>query len=179
MRYKWLAVIIPLLFLSLVFCRSNTPEEKTPSSKKDKEPDQEYWGFEYTLSKKGIIYAKVVAGHSSRYLSENNVYLDEDIKVDFFDDNGKHTSLLTAEKGYVNEGSHDMVAENNVVVVSDSGVALKTDELQWIEKENKIFTDKYVTVITSRDTLYGYGFVSDRSLKNWEIKKPTGVSHRK
>jgi len=159
-------------------CQSDESEQKVSVPGKDKEPDQEYWDFKFTLSSKGIPYAEVIAGHSSRYLSENNIYLDENIRVDFFDDEGKHTSVLTAEEGFVQEVSNNMVARDNVVVSSDSGVTLKTEELQWIEKENKIITDKYVTLITSSDTLYGYGFTSDRSLKNWEIKKPTGVSHK-
>jgi len=176
---KWVICILLLLLSSAFLCKSNTQEDKELPSETTRVPDQEYWDFSVTLTSKGIPYAKVNAGHSTRYFSENNVYLDENVKVDFFDDNGIHTSHLTADKALINESSHDMVAQNNVVVVSDSGVTLETEELMWAEKENKIHTDKYVKVITSRDTLYGYGFLSDRSLKNWQIKKPTGVSHRK
>ncbi|RKY86819.1 LPS export ABC transporter periplasmic protein LptC, partial [candidate division KSB1 bacterium] len=159
-RTGWLATIL----LVIVFCKSNSPEDKLPDINKRREPDQEYWDFTITLSSRGIPYAKVVAGHSSRYVAENYFYLDQKVKVDFFDDNGNHSSILTAEKGIVDENSNNMTARENVVVVSDSGITLLTEELKWIEKENKIFTDKFVTVITSRDTIYGYGFISDRSL---------------
>ena len=90
--------IIILLLCPIFLCKSNTQEEKEPQTNNTAEPDQEYWDFSVTLTSKGIPYAKVNAGHSSRYLSENNVYLDEDVKIDFFDDNGIHYSGWKCEK---------------------------------------------------------------------------------
>ena len=69
---------------------------------------------------------------------------------------------------------NDLIARKNVVVVSDSGFILLSEELKWDNQRGLIITEEFVTLITENDTLYGTGFESDRSLKNYKIFNPTG-----
>jgi len=67
----------------------------------------------------------------------------------------------------------------NVVVVSDSGVTLYTDTLDWNSELELIYTDNPVMITTEHsDTLYGTGFESDAGLDHWKVIKPTGVTDR-
>ena len=67
-----------------------------------------------------------------------------------------------------------------MVVVSDSGVTLRTEVLKWDSRLEKILSDTVVMVTTvGHDTLYGVGFESDPDLNRWVIHKPWGVSEKR
>jgi len=61
------------------------------------------------------------------------------------------------------------------VVFSDS-VTIKTDEMMWRNKDRKIVSDKFVRVISPVETIEGYGFESDQSLRNYVIYNITYVT---
>ncbi len=98
--------------------------------------------------------------------------------VDFFDESGRHSSVLKARGGEVKDNTQDMMAYGNVIVVSDSGVTLYTDTLHWDNRNKKIYSRNPVMFITRYDTLYGDRFESDERLKNYTIHNASGVSYR-
>lgn len=79
----------------------------------------------------------------------------------------------------MDEQKNNLVALKNVVVISDSGVTLYTEKLEWNQKQEKILSDTLVTIITAQDTMRGIGLESDAQLTNWKIFKPAGVTDRK
>ncbi len=86
-----------------------------------------------------------------------------------------HTTTLTSKKGRVDEATNNLYASDSVVVFSDS-VTIKTDEMMWRNKDRKIVSDKFVTVISPNETIEGYGFESDQNLKNYVIYNITYVT---
>ena len=78
----------------------------------------------------------------------------------------------------MNEKTNDLVAEGNVVVVSDSGVTLYTELLRWDHKKERILSDVFIKLVSEQDTLTGIGFESDSDLENWTIFEPSGVTNR-
>ena len=69
----------------------------------------------------------------------------------------------------------DMDAYSNVIVVSEDGVRLETESLHWDEDADLISTEDPVTLIQEGKKIQGVGMVSDPSLTDVRIKKPTGV----
>jgi hypothetical protein len=69
-----------------------------------------------------------------------------------------------------------MYAIDSVVAVSDSGVVLKTQELMWRNSDKKIVSDKFVTIVSPKEKISGYGFESDQHLRNYVIKKITIIT---
>jgi LPS export ABC transporter protein LptC len=67
------------------------------------------------------------------------------------------------------------VAIGNVVAVNADGDTLKTEKLTWLQKEKRIFSDKYVRIIRSDQVITGIGLESDENLKNWKILQPKGT----
>ena len=169
-------LVILLLFFS-VFC-SKTEDQAIPDITDQEEiPDQEIWNSEYRWTKNGQNFVIVKYGHLRKYENKKELLLDDSLITDFFK-NGEHASILRSREGKIDENTNDMTAFGNVKVVSDSGIILYTQELHWKNKIEKISTDKFVTIITDLDTIYGYGFESDQELKNWEIKNVRGKSKR-
>ena len=137
-------------------------------------PDQEGWNSTVISSKNGIVDAIIKYGHMQRFEKRKVVDFDSGIVVDFYNEKGVHTSNLVSEKGKLDEATKNIDAFGNVVVVSDTGITLKTQRLRWDNSIEKIISNSYVTIVTAeKDTFYGNGFESDQNLENWHI---TGFS---
>ena len=114
------------------------------------------------------------AGHIAVFSGARYTLLSDSIHVDFFNDEGQHTSLLTARSGRVNDATRDFEAYDHVVVVSDSGTTLKTEQLFWKNSGRSIHTDAYVDILSPTEHIMGTGMVSDQGLKNYRIFRVTG-----
>jgi LPS export ABC transporter protein LptC len=138
-------------------------------------PSQESWNSTITFSDSGKTKAILWAGHLKKFDEKRETFMDENIKVDFYDQNEIQTSTLTSKNGRVDESTNNLYAIDSVVVSSDS-VIIRTDEMMWRNKDRKIVSDKFVTVISPNETIKGYGFESDQSLRNYVIYNITYVT---
>lgn len=175
-------ILFHLLYLSLFLSVLGCNREKTASVAGQVTPtdmpDQEGWNSTVTSTKEGRIEAILKYGHMMRYSEKKLAKFDEGIKVDFYQADGKHSSLLTAERGELNESNNDVVGMGNVVVISDTGVTLYTQRLAYRQATGKIFTDEEIMLTTTDgDTLYGTGFESEPGLEHYVIKKAHGKAH--
>jgi LPS export ABC transporter protein LptC len=99
------------------------------------------------------------------------------LKIEFYDSTGTSVKTkLTAYYGIKYDDEKQMIARYDVVVNNyEKNERLNTEELVWDEKTKKIFTDKFVTITTDDQVLYGEeGMEADESFEQWIIKKPTG-----
>ncbi|MBI5472000.1 MAG: LPS export ABC transporter periplasmic protein LptC [Ignavibacteriae bacterium] len=137
-------------------------------------PSQESWNSTITFSDSARLKAILWAGHIARFSTQRMTILSESIRVDFYDQDQRHSSLLTARRGRVNDATQDFAAFGNVVVVSDSGTTLKTDSLFWNNANRKITTQSFVDISSPSEHIMGQGMESDQGLKNYKIFRVTG-----
>ena len=137
-------------------------------------PAQESWNARITFTDSGRVTGILRAGHIAVYPDKKYTLLDSNVVVDFFNDQAQHTSVLTARSGKVNDITHDFEAHTDVVVVSDSGTTLKTDDLYWTNAVRKIHTPAFVDIVSPKEHLQGHGLESDQDLKHYTILKVTG-----
>ncbi|MDZ7267333.1 MAG: LPS export ABC transporter periplasmic protein LptC [candidate division KSB1 bacterium] len=176
MKTLWLAICAAALLFA--GCQSS-PQTATPD-KAFNGPDQEGWNSKVTVTNSGRITAIVQYGHMAKYSKDRRVLFDQGVMVDFYGRKGEHTSSLTSTRGILYENSNDVEALGNVVVVSDSGMTLRTEKLRWLNQRERIVSEEFVTITTARgDTLHGHGFESDATLKLWSIHKLSGISKKK
>jgi len=172
---------IGMLCALLICCVSCTEPEtsEAPNSSQQDLPDQEIWDFKVTMTDKGYLEAELVAGHMSRFEKKSLAIFDQGVEIQFYNRKGEITSTLTSHAGELDEYTNNVKAVGNVIVESDSGITLYTNELFYYNEQEKIASNVDVMVTTTDgDTLYGIGFESDTRLDYWEIKKPhDGVSH--
>ncbi len=167
-----------LLFALSLGCQSL--EQPTPAKNKIAGPDQEGWNSTITVTSDGRVTALVNYHHMEKYSSQRRVYFDDSVAVDFYDQQGRHTSKLTADRGRLYEETNDVVALGNVVVVSDSGMILRSDSLRWDNRRQKVLTDAFVTITRANgEMLQGHGFESDPNLNYFSIRKASGTTPRK
>lgn len=142
-------------------------------------PDQESWNATITFTDSGRVSGVLRAGYIAKFLEDQFTLLDSGIVVDFYNDAHEHTSVLTARRGRVNDVTNDFEARGNVVVRSDSGTVLKTEELFWNNKKGKVTTEAYVEIVSPAEEIRGTGLESDQALKNYTIKRVTGKAQPK
>jgi LPS export ABC transporter protein LptC len=137
-------------------------------------PSQESWNTTITFTDSGRVTGILRAGHIAMFGNKKITMLDSSVIVDFFDDQQNHTSILTARRGMVNDISHDFEVHEDVVVRSDSGTVLRTEDLYWANASQKVHTPSYVEITSPTEQIQGHGFESDKSLKHYTIFKVTG-----
>lgn len=170
------SLYISLSILILYSCTKI--EEQTAGSQKGSYPDQESWNSTLIVSNNGRKVGVVNAEHFKKYTNKRLTELSEGLTIDFYDNNGQHTSILFANGGEVYEHKQNMKAYGNVKVVSDSGLTLYTDTLIWNNEQQKIISEIPVMLTTETDTLWGDSFVSDPNLENYTITNARGHSLR-
>ncbi len=166
--------LLTISSLILVGCEEKVKPAVTSFGMNKDIPSQESWNATITFTDSGRVTGILRAGHIMVLDDKNITLMDSDIKVDFYDENQNHTSVLTAKRGVVNDITHDFEAHENVIVVNDSGTTLRTQELYWTNSTQKIHTPAYVEINSPKEQLQGQGFESDQSLVNYTIYKPTG-----
>ena len=144
------------------------PEERTEL------PSQESWHSTVVFSDSGRMRARLRAGYIAVYMPQGYTLLSDSVTVDFYDEEERHTSVLTSRRGRVNDRTRDFVAYGNVRVTSDSGTVLTTDSLFWQNQEQLIVTQAFVDIVSPTEHITGHGLVSDQALKNYRIARVTG-----
>lgn len=139
-------------------------------------PDQESWNATITFTDSGKVTGILRAGYIAKYTRDRFTLLDSNITVDFFNDRYEHTSVLTAQRGRVDDVTNDFEAYGNVMVRSDSGTVLTTEELFWDNKRHRVHTEAFVEIKSSTEEIRGMGLESDQSLTHYTISRVTGQS---
>ncbi len=167
-----------LLFV-LLGCEEKIKPSVTDEAAGPLLPSQESWNSTVVFSDSGNVRAVLRAGHISVYSDRMMTHMDEGVSVDFYNVGGEHTSLLTSDEAWVNDRTKDLEAKGDVVVTSDDGSVLVTEQLFWDNRTRKIHTELYVRITTPSEMIQGHGFESDQSLKYYKIFKVTGETKAK
>lgn len=166
-------------FLLLIGCEDEKVKP-TINSKIDVQelPAQESWNSKVFFTDSGKTQAVLYAGHLRMFAGAQETLLDSNVKVEFYNELEKVTTILTSKRGRVDDITQNLYAIDSVVAVNDSGVTLITPELMWRNEDKKIISNKYVTILTQAEKIEGYGFESNQNLSKYVIYNITYVSRR-
>jgi LPS export ABC transporter protein LptC len=167
------SVMFTLVALLLMGCEERIKPSVVPLPTSEV-PSQESWNSTITFSDSARIKAVLWSGHIARFSQQRYTLLADSLRVDFYDTEQRHTSVLTSKRGRVNDATQDFAAYGSVVVVSDSGTTLKTDSLFWNNATRRIYTQAYVDIVSPTEHIMGTGMESDQNLKNYKIFRVTG-----
>jgi len=138
-------------------------------------PHQESWNSTITISDSGVVKAIIDAGYIRVYEEPRRTLLSDGVVVDFYDEEGVKTSVLTSLEASVNDVTNDLEAWGNVVVVSESdSTVLRTERLFWDNRRELIHTPEFVRIVSPQEKIQGTGFEAEQNLKNYRIFKVSG-----
>lgn len=125
-------------------------------------------------SENAIVKVKLITPKLMEFANGNRDF-PEGVYMEFYDEEGKMTSTLKAnEATYFKEEDHwrgrgDVEVKN--VVTKEQ---LNTEELFWKPSEERIFTEKFVTIRLPDQVLYGKGLEAKQDFTEYTIKQPEG-----
>jgi LPS export ABC transporter protein LptC len=133
-------------------------------------------GIEMLYSDSAKVRVKIISPTLLRHLDKRNPHQEfpDGIDVEFFGDRGGVTSRLTAKSALRYEKENKIIIRDSVVWVSKKNERLETEELIWEEEEDRVFTNKFVTIIREEEILYGYGFESNQDFTEYKINAIEG-----
>ena len=171
-------IIFPIIFLFFIYGCKKEKVEPTVNVKLSAEeiPDQESWNSTIFFTDSGKTKAILNAGHLRVFSKIKETLLDSNVRVDFYNNEEVHTSTLTSKRGKVDEKTNNLYAIDSVVAVNDSGIVITSNEMMWRNKDRKIVSDKYVTIVSPKEKIEGYGFESDQNLRNYIIYNITYIT---
>ncbi len=142
----------------------------------DEGPMESVFNVEMVYTDQGHTRMIMNAEQMDRYEGEEPyLELPLGLHVQFYDTLGNKTSSMSSRYAISYDDPEIIEAHNDVVVVNEAGERLNTEKLIWDQKEEIIYSDKFVKITTEDEVLYGEGFESDERFDRWKITSPRGT----
>jgi len=165
--------IIYLSILTLASCSSENKDILNPPTYDG--PVMAMDSIETMYSDSAIVKIKITAPKQLNFSDGNEEY-PNGISLEFFNELGEVISTLQANKAYYIEKEKHYKGVGNVIVVNlETGDRLNTEELFWSPKDEKVFTDNFVTIRSEDEIHTGEGLIANQDFDNYQIMKPTGT----
>lgn len=133
---------------------------------------------EILYSDSAQLKVKIAGPTMNRYLDKDNPREEfpDGVHVEFFNDKGRIISWLDADYAVHIQKESKIITQKNVNLYNSENEKLETWELIWDEKQDRVYTDRFVMITQPEkgDTSYGYGFEANNDFTRFEIKKNSG-----
>ena len=164
------ATLVTATLLAFVAC---TDKKALPTARGGGSPladsaDQVMFGAWFNLTHQGLNRARLNA--DTAFFFEDNTRVElENVRTTFYDAVGAQDAVLTSRRGTYNTRLGNMVARQEVVVISEDGRRLTTSELIYNQPRNEISSDSAFVMTEPNRRLEGIGFRSDPDMNNIRI----------
>lgn len=132
--------------------------------------DQVMFNARFNLTDHGLMRAQLTADRAYFFEESTRAEL-ETVGTTFFSAGGEKEAVLTAKRGSYNSRGGNMVARGNVVVISETGRRLATQELRYDPAMNEVASDSAFVLTEPGRKLEGVGFRSDPNMNNVRVLK--------
>lgn len=106
--------------------------------------------------------------------SDQRQEFPDGVRVEFFGPDGNISSVLTAKYGVRVDNKNQIIVRDSVVWQSVEQEKLETEELIWDERDEKVYTQKFVVITRPDEIITGHGFESDQNFENARINAVDG-----
>jgi LPS export ABC transporter protein LptC len=128
------------------------------------------YGARFNLTDQGVMHAQLVA--DTAYFFDDNTRIELiRVNVTFFSATGLKNAVLTSRRGTYHTATGLMVGRGDVVVNSEDGRRLRSEELKFDQSRNEISSDSAFVLTEPERRLEGIGFRSDPNLQNVHVLK--------
>lgn len=138
--------------------------------------DQVMVGLTHNMTRDGVLQGELRADTAYVHSDESVVRLRA-VDVTFYDDRGRPDSRLTADSGRYDLQTGNMEAHGDVVVRDTAqSERLETPQLIYDAPANELRTDTSFVWHRGGDVVRGTGLVTDPSMNDVRIQRPSGTS---
>jgi LPS export ABC transporter protein LptC len=166
-----------VMFVLFPSCSGKGKNLADAISENDTLPSMNSLGVTTLISDSGITRYKIVTEEWIINDKKNPPYwaFEKGVYLEKFDTLFHIDASIKADTAYYYEKKKLWELRSNVQIQSQRGDKFETELLYWNEKEEKIFSDKYIRISQEDKIITGYGFESDQNLTEYQIKNTTGV----
>lgn len=132
--------------------------------------DQVAFKLRFKLSDQGLSRAELEADTAFFFDESNRIEL-RNIGLTFFTTTGARDAYLTSRRGTYLSRTGSMTARDSVVVVTEEGRRLVSQELKYDQVANQISSDSAFVLTEPGRSVAGVGFRSDPNMQNVRILK--------
>lgn len=156
-------------------CNNGTEPPVVVSNPLADSADQVLFGITSYVTDSGLLRARLQA--DTAYFFDNSTRIElRGVHTTFYTATGAKNAVLTSRAGTSNSGRSNVEARKDVVVVSEDGRRLTTQQLRYNQTTNQITSDSaFVLTEPNGRRLEGIGFISDPNLNNIRVlHQPAG-----
>ena len=125
-----------LLFSIVLVACANDPKLVQNFVSDKEQPIEEIKGAELLHTENGKIKIRIMANKIERFQHQQpELFFSKKMEVYFYNTSSNLQSILQANSASIDEGQKIMLAQNNVVLISQDDKKLETEELIWDEKK--------------------------------------------
>lgn len=132
-------------------------------------PEQQIFDYRLIESNAGVKQWVLQSAEMQKFSGQRDMIL-VDVDMDFYRD-GVHFSTLTADSGRANPHTKNVHTWGDVVVVTDDGRQLETEELFFSDETELIHNDVFNRFTRQTDVMTGIGLEATPDLEYIELKK--------
>jgi LPS export ABC transporter protein LptC len=99
-------------------------------------------------------------------------YFPEGLYLERFDPSFNIEATIIADTAWNYTAKRLWRLKGNVHVRNMQGEEFRSDELFWDEKQQKVYSDKYIEIKRGDSELKGYGFESNQEMNEYRIFRP-------
>lgn len=163
--------VISFLFLCMLSVSSSCREDVDASLLEIYEgPTNMSTNFHLIQSDSAIVRSEIKAPKQLEF-ANGNMEFPEGIEIQIFEKDGKLSTTLKADRGYLFKQENIFKGEGDVQVhnlIKDQ--KLQSEELFWEPNKKKIYTEKFVRVQSGGDFTYGSELEADETFTTYRLK---------
>ena len=171
------AFFAAVMFVIFPACSGNNKNLAEAIAENDTVPSMKSLGVTTLISDSGITRYKIVAEewiiHDKKKIPywafEKGVYLEK------FDSLFHIDASIKADTAYYYEKKKLWELRSNVHIRSQRGDKFDTDLLFWDEKQERVYSDKFIRIEQEDKIITGYGFESNQQMTEYQIYNNTGI----
>lgn len=163
-------IFAALTALLLSACKNAKTKPPSSGAALADSADQVMFTARFNLTDHGLMRAQLQAERAYFFDESTRAEL-ETVSTTFFSAGGEKEAVLTAKRGsYLSRGGN-MIARGNVVVISETGRRLTTEELRYDPGVNEVQSDSAFVLTEPGRRLEGIGFRADPNMNNVRVLK--------
>lgn len=178
-------LLILVSFVTLCVCMGCHEEEKVNTGEDidlSTIPEMTTTDVSMLVSDSGIIRYLTTSPLWYRYnLDPSNRYwyFPEGIQLDQVDDAMNSCAHIQADTAYNYETKKLWHLIKNVNISNIKGEKFFTQDLYWDLRNKQVYSDSFIHIERNNDIIEGYGFRSNDSFTEYEIRQTTGIFEMK
>jgi len=165
---------IPIFLISSILALASCTQKENPDPVSYSGPMREGDNVTMLYAEKDMLKMKLIGKRVLEFENGDREF-PEGLFIEFYNEQGKLSSTLAANHAYFFRREYQWRGRGHVEVKNlETLEQLNTEELYWKPDTKRIFTDKFVTIKTTTDVIYGTDLDAAQDMSQYTLRNTTG-----